>query len=90
MNIPVRCTHCGKVYNLATVEITQRYADCSMWISPCCKKLVDDRGETGWKSFSDYTRISPATANRVENTKTDVYSNDNELFYDNTLGQTRN
>lgn len=57
MFIAVRCTHCQGIYDLGKVEVTGRYVDCSMWRSPCCNKLVDDRGETGWKSFKNYVRI---------------------------------
>lgn len=53
---PVRC-RCGCVYDLGTVEVTARYADCSVWRAPCCGRTADDRGETGGKSFSDYTRL---------------------------------
>lgn len=57
MSSPVRCAHCRGVYDLGRVEVTARYADCSMWKAPCCGATVDDRGETGWKSFKDYNRI---------------------------------
>jgi hypothetical protein len=57
MHFPVRCAYCSKVYDLGTVEVTARYADCSMWKSPCCGLTVDDRGETGWKSKKDYYPI---------------------------------
>lgn len=57
MRDPVRCTHCRGVYDLAAVKVTARYTDCSMWRSPCCDMLVDDRGETGWKSRGDYVRL---------------------------------
>jgi hypothetical protein len=57
MSQPCRCTHCGGVYDLGTVEVTARYVDCSMWKAPCCGVLVDDRGETGWKSLRDYERL---------------------------------
>jgi hypothetical protein len=60
MTSPVRCTHCPGVYDLGTVTVTARYTDCSMWRSPCCDVLVDDRGETGWKSRGDYVRINRA------------------------------
>ncbi len=53
---PGRCT-CGRVYDLGKVEVTARYADCSMWKAPCCGRAVDDRGETGWKSTKDYHPI---------------------------------
>ena len=42
MTSPVRC-RCGHVYDLGKVEVTARYADCSMWRTPCCKVLADDR-----------------------------------------------
>lgn len=57
MTSPVRCSHCGGVYDLGTVTVTGRYTDCSVWRSPCCGLTVDDRGETGWKSRADYVRL---------------------------------
>lgn len=58
MHDPVRCNRCRTgVYDLGTVDVTGHYVDCSMWKAPCCGALVDDRGETGWKSFKDYTRL---------------------------------
>lgn len=54
----VRCTHCGGVYDLGKVEVTGRYTDCSIWKAPCCGRTVDDRGETGWKTFKDYEYIN--------------------------------
>lgn len=62
MTSPVRCAHCSKVYDLGKVTVTARYTDCSMWKSPCCNRLVDDRGETGWKSTKDYYPISKPQA----------------------------
>ena len=41
---PVECTFCGRVYDLGTVTVTARYADCSVWTTPCCNRAgVDDR-----------------------------------------------
>lgn len=57
MSQPARCRFCHKVYDLGTVTVTARYADCSVWKTPCCGHTADDRGETGWKSFKDYERI---------------------------------
>lgn len=57
MTFPVRCNHCRRIYDLGTVTVTARYVDCSMWKSPCCGLLVDDRG-VGWKSRADYTELS--------------------------------
>jgi hypothetical protein len=54
MTSPVQCAHCGQIYDLGTVTVIARYADCSMWKSPCCNLMVDDRGETGWKPTKDY------------------------------------
>jgi hypothetical protein len=55
---PVRCTRCGKTYDLATITRT-RLPDCTEWTAHCCGAVVDDRGETGsaWKSFKDYVRL---------------------------------
>lgn len=57
MSQPARCSHCRGFYDLGSVTVTARYTDCSVWKAPCCGVTVDDRGETGWKSRSDYTRI---------------------------------
>lgn len=56
MTFPARCTHCSRVYDLGTVEVTARYTDCSMWKAPCCGLTVDSRG-AGWKSRPDYEEI---------------------------------
>lgn len=56
MHQPVRC-RCGQHYDLGKVEVTARYSDCSVWKTPCCHQTVDDRGGTGWKSFSDYEPV---------------------------------
>jgi hypothetical protein len=44
MMYPVRCMHCRGVYSLTHVQVTARYADCSVWTSPCCGvRGIDDR-----------------------------------------------
>ena len=58
---PVRCRYCAKVYDLAKVVVVARYTDCSVWRCPGCDRQVDDRGESGRKSFSDYDRIERVT-----------------------------
>ncbi len=64
MTFPVRCLRCVRgVYDLGKVEVTARYTDCSMWKTPCCGAVVDDRSETGWTSRKDYERIDPANPN---------------------------
>ena len=57
MRDPVRCARCAEIYDLAFVDVVSRYADCSVWRCPGCDSLVDDRGETGWKSQQDYYRL---------------------------------
>lgn len=57
MGQPVRCVHCGGIYDLTVVTVEARYTDCSVWKTPCCGRTVDDRGETGWKLRGDYERI---------------------------------
>lgn len=47
MTSPVRCAHCGRIYDLGKVTVLQRYLDCSVWKTPCCRVMVDDRGP-GW------------------------------------------
>lgn len=66
MTSPVRCAHCGQIYDLGTVEVTARYVDCSMWKSPCCRRMVDDRGETGWKSTKDYYPLDRRELDRLD------------------------
>lgn len=56
MSSPVRCTHCGQVYDMSIVTITTRFVDCSRWTSPCCKRTVDDRGPS-WKPNPDFERL---------------------------------
>jgi len=57
MHFPVRCAFCGRVYDIGKVKVVARYADCSVWKTPCCGITADDRGDTGWKSRKDYERI---------------------------------
>jgi hypothetical protein len=62
MLAPVRCNYCGRVYDLCS-GITEdpktgnpygRYADCTVYMTPCCRKVVDDRK---WVSFPAFTEI---------------------------------
>jgi hypothetical protein len=44
MRFPVLCLHCRTYYDLGHVKVTARYADCSVWTSPCCGHPgIDDR-----------------------------------------------
>lgn len=47
MRFPAECLHCRNVHDLAAVTVVDRYSDCSTWVSPCCRRLVDDR-PIGW------------------------------------------
>jgi len=52
---PVRCNHCGKTYDLATVKVNHRFADCDQFTTPCCDyKHADTRT---WKSFKDFENL---------------------------------
>lgn len=62
MRSPVRCGHCGHVYDLGKVTVTACYTDCSVWRTPCCDTTVDDPCEYGvlWGGRADYERIKVA------------------------------
>ncbi len=62
MMFPARCG-CGQVYDLAAVEVTARYADCSMWTTPCCRRLTDDRPR-GWNTGPGYTELNRRRSRR--------------------------
>lgn len=52
---PVKCNHCGKPYDLTTVKVNHRFADCDQFTTPCCNyKHADTRP---YKSFPDYKEI---------------------------------
>ncbi len=59
MTSPVRCNHCGRIYDLGKVTVEARYLDCSVWKCPHCSVTVDDRT---WKSRPDFAYIPRATA----------------------------
>lgn len=52
---PVRCNHCSQVYDLCDGKPVHRYADCTVYITPCCNRQVDDR--TCLSSFSAFSEI---------------------------------
>lgn len=54
MGSPVRCRRCGGVYDLQAVHVTHRYADCSVFLTPCCHAQADDRQ---WKGSPDFRRL---------------------------------
>lgn len=52
---PVKCNHCGKIYDLTTAKVNHRYADCDQFTTPCCGyQFADTRT---WKSFPDYENL---------------------------------
>ena len=59
MTDPVRCTHCGRAYDLCKVTITGRYTDRRTWTSPCCRVPVDDSadGVEFTRSMKHYVRL---------------------------------
>ena len=61
MMIPVRCMHCRAVYDLTRVHVTARYADCSVWTSPCCGQPgIDDRPWVRDRHYREITREEAA------------------------------
>lgn len=52
---PVQCTHCSEIYDLTKVETVHRYADCTVFLTPCCRRTVDDRK---WKSLPDFREMT--------------------------------
>lgn len=63
MVTPVRCRHCGGVYDVGTVTVTDRYTDCSVWTAPCCNRVVDDRRGGAWGGLGDIEYL-PRQADR--------------------------
>jgi hypothetical protein len=55
MHSLVVCAYCNTIYDLTSVHVTARYAECSMFQTPCCNRQVDTRS---WKSFPDYHAIN--------------------------------
>lgn len=54
MLVPVRCNFCSQVYDLTKGKPIQRYADCTVFTTPCCNRRADDRS---WKSLPDFERL---------------------------------
>ena len=54
----VRCNYCGGIYDLGKVTVVERYADCSVFLAPCCGRKVDDRK---WVSFSAFSELPGET-----------------------------
>jgi hypothetical protein len=61
MSFPVRCSHCSSVYDLGHVELIARYADCSVFRTPCCGRRVDDR-PIGFVAFPAFQRLARVSA----------------------------
>lgn len=52
---PVCCNFCGQKYDLGLVKVIARYADATVFKTPCCRRTADDRE---WKQLPDFTRVS--------------------------------
>jgi len=50
----VRCSFCGKTYDMKDIKITAHHADATVFRTPCCNREADDRR---WKH--DYEIIEP-------------------------------
>lgn len=48
----VRCNYCGATYDRYNVKVTARYADCTMYRTPCCDHEADDRTYVSLPSFT--------------------------------------
>lgn len=54
MRAPARCMHCRKIFDLAKVKTIGRYADCTVFRTPCCNVQADDRT---WVSSPDIQKL---------------------------------
>lgn len=57
MLCPVRCNLCNEVYDLTKGEPIARYADCTVYKTPCCGRTVDDRPGIGGGGRSAFVRL---------------------------------
>lgn len=57
MRIPVECGNCGRVYDLCAGVPLQRYMDCTVFRTPCCGHVTDDRPQ-GWCEGRGFRRLS--------------------------------
>lgn len=69
---PGRCRWCGSIYDGGKVEVTARYADCSVWKAPCCGVTADDRPLAWGGSFTPLGReeIAGTPSHRPDGTRT--------------------
>ncbi len=57
MHHPVKCNYCGRAYDLGTVKVLHRYADCTEFESTCCKRRVDDRMYISRPAYTELPKI---------------------------------
>lgn len=75
----VRC-RCGSIYDMWNVEVTGRYTDCSVWVTPCCGMTTDDR-PAGWGPPRSYTELSPQQVDDIRHGPTmNMYPDMNGYF----------
>lgn len=55
MIVPVLCNHCSTPYDLCDGIPIHRYQDCTVYKTPCCGRVVDDREYNAHVAF---TRIN--------------------------------
>lgn len=53
----VRCNLCSGDYDLESVKTVAHYADCTVFITPCCNRTVDDRTWVSRPAFSEIGQI---------------------------------
>jgi hypothetical protein len=58
MSYPMRCKWCAGVHDAGSVQVVQRYSDCSVWKCPNCGILGDDRPLSWGGSFERYETAS--------------------------------
>ena len=54
MSTVVRCSFCGKIYDMKDIKIIARHADATVFTTPCCGHEADDRR---WSGHRDYEVI---------------------------------
>lgn len=54
MIVPVVCNFCREVYDLCDGVPIHRYADCTLYKTPCCGRVADDRQDKANPDFKKY------------------------------------
>lgn len=62
------CRSKNELFNIGNVKVVSRYADCTMFKCPACKRTHDDRIQMGSSDFNvrnGYTVIDPEMINNI-------------------------